>query len=173
MNEVGFVAPLPERVDVEWLSQLLNDAAAMSVDGLKSDVASGQRMLGQIELAMSRRSEIEASETLRPAPRADIAKAIGYLAELFSGGAEKRTPAFFAALTEDVIEAAPTIGALRQAVKALRQKQDFMPSISEVLRAIESEMAVDRSAKRAFDRLPEHAADIQEMVDERTKTTRR
>ena len=78
------------------------------------------------------------TELNRGATKREIANHLALLVKCFHGGKDSSAEVFGRMLCEDVAAQQPSIGALEAACRALRRTSRFIPTISEVLEAVET-----------------------------------
>lgn len=157
MKEIGKVGAIaaPELVAQgrNFLSVMRRAFDAESSDNRKKTEALAELALIQPSLPVLW-LQIEAS--LRPAAEKEIAAGLALLLKAFPNVGKDDGAAFGRLLLEDVISQKPSVGALEAGCAHVRRTSRFLPSIAEVLEAVQT-------AQNSLGVVLERLADVDEM----------
>lgn len=133
------------------LSRLLDDVAG-SLEWWESGVGSGRRLLIEAESLIAEAESFASTVDVgaaardlklqnRPASQSEVKRQLQILIGSFPNAPKQDLQLYGTALVEDVSNERPSILALSNACRILRRTSQFLPTISEVLGALENEMS--------------------------------
>ena len=104
------------------------------------------------------------TELNRGATKREIANHLALLVKCFHGGKDSSAEVFGRMLCEDVAAQQPSIGALEAACRALRRTSRFIPTISEVLEAVETAETSQRKTCQSLASFPRIRERIEQQI---------